>query len=81
MASNHTYPTHVYSGAYIYKITLPQPLKQEQEMKLGIRYSYAHLVEPLPKKIPQVARQHVKFKANMYLLSPYSTSYIKTTLR
>jgi oligosaccharyltransferase complex subunit alpha (ribophorin I) len=65
----------------LYKVVLDEPLAPNDDIRLGIHISYTHVLAPLPAKIPQVARQLVNYKGNVYLYSPYATEEVKTTLQ
>ncbi|KAL9559332.1 hypothetical protein PS6_000799 [Mucor atramentarius] len=64
---------------YVYKIYLQEPLEHNNQVKLGVKLTYTHQIRPLPARIPQVSKQHVIFSSNIFMLSPYHTSDIKTT--
>jgi oligosaccharyltransferase complex subunit alpha (ribophorin I) len=63
-----------------YKVTLNKSVQPEQDVLLGINIVYTHSIRPLPKKLPQVARQHSIYGFNSYILSPYFTNEVKTTV-
>ncbi|KAI8381186.1 Ribophorin I [Radiomyces spectabilis] len=67
-------------GHQLYKVTLPEPVQPNEDIRIGIKVAYTHVVAPLPKKMPQVAKQHLTYVNNMYLYSPYATEETKTTL-
>ncbi|KAL9542653.1 hypothetical protein MBANPS3_008509 [Mucor bainieri] len=63
----------------VYEIRLQEPLEYNSQVKLGVKLTYTHQIRPLPAKIPQVSKQHVTYSNNIFMLSPYPTSDIKTT--
>ncbi|KAI8097180.1 Ribophorin I [Halteromyces radiatus] len=65
----------------LYKVILDQPLQPQEDIRLGIHISYTHVLKPLPAKIPQVARQLLLYRGNVYLYSPYASKEMKTTLQ
>ncbi|KAI7864621.1 Ribophorin I [Spinellus fusiger] len=65
----------------LYKVLLATPLGKGEEVRLGIKLSYTSMVTPFPAKLPQVARQHLSYKSNVYVHSPYPTQEMKTTLQ
>ncbi|KAG1456506.1 hypothetical protein G6F56_006815 [Rhizopus delemar] len=68
-------------GIYVYKIDLKEHAVQpNEEILLGVKIAYINSIKPLPKKLPQLARQHTTLNFNSYFLSPYLTKEIKTTL-
>jgi len=64
---------------YVYEIQLHEPLEYNNQVKLGVKLTYTHQIYPLPARIPQVSKQHVIYANNIFMLSPYHTSDIKTT--
>ncbi|KAI9258646.1 Ribophorin I [Helicostylum pulchrum] len=64
---------------HIFKIHLNDSILPDQDVKIGISLIYTHLVRPFPEKIPQVSKQHVSFKSNIYLLSAYPSDNMKST--
>lgn len=64
---------------YVYEIQLQEPLEYNSQVKLGVKLTYTHQTRPLPARIPQVSKQHVIYASNVFMLSPYHTSDIKTT--
>ncbi|KAI7904226.1 Ribophorin I [Cokeromyces recurvatus] len=69
------------SDLNVYKIHLDKPVQPQQDVLIGIKIAYTHLIKPMPAKLPQVARQHTSFAFNTYLISPYTTKETKTTLQ
>ncbi|KAL0073030.1 Ribophorin I [Phycomyces blakesleeanus] len=65
----------------LYKVTFDSPLQPDEEIRFGVKVAYTNVIEPLPKKLPQISRQHLIFNGNVYLFSPYNTEEIKTTLQ
>ncbi|CEI95759.1 hypothetical protein RMCBS344292_09937 [Rhizopus microsporus] len=66
---------------YVYKIDLKEhSVQPNEDVLLGIKIAYIHVVKPMPAKLPQLARQHTMIAFNSYFLSPYFTKEIKTTL-
>ncbi|KAI9267318.1 Ribophorin I [Sporodiniella umbellata] len=66
---------------YVYKIDLSEhPVQTDEDILLGIKITYFHSIKPLPKKLPQLARQHTTFNFNSYVLTPYPSKEMKTTL-
>lgn len=57
------------------------PLEHHQEIKIGIRLTFTHMIKPLPEEIPQISKQHVTYAGNMFIVSPYPTKDIKTTFK
>lgn len=64
---------------YVYKIYLKEPLEYNNQVKLGVKLTYTHQIRPFPVQIPQISKQHVTYSSNIFLLSPYHTTDIKTT--
>ncbi|KAI8645820.1 Ribophorin I-domain-containing protein [Parasitella parasitica] len=64
---------------YVYKIHLLEPIDHNGQVKLGIKLTYTHQIRPLPAQIPQISKQHVTYSNNIFMLSPYHTTDIKTT--
>lgn len=69
-----------YRELQLYKITFDEPLEADQDIRITIKISYTHTLKPLPAKIPQVARQLLTYKGNVFLFSPYVTDEVKTTV-
>ncbi|CAO3623598.1 unnamed protein product [Cunninghamella blakesleeana] len=64
----------------LYKITFDEPLQADQDIRITLKVSYTHSLKPLPAKIPQVARQLLMYKGNVFFFSPYDTDEVKTTI-
>ncbi|KAI8073451.1 Ribophorin I [Gilbertella persicaria] len=71
----------VEDGMNVYKVTLNEAVKPQEDVLLGIKVAYTHVIKPMPTKLPQVARQHTIYAYNSYFLSPYVTKEVKTTLQ
>lgn len=65
----------------VYKVTLNEAIQPQQDLLLGIKVTYTHIVKPMPAKLPQVAKQHTVYAFNSYFLSPYLSKEVKTTLQ
>ncbi|KAI9319084.1 Ribophorin I [Dichotomocladium elegans] len=65
----------------LYEITFHKPLKPNEEIRFGVKIASTHALEPLPAKIPQVARQFVVYADNVYVHSPYPIEELKTTVQ
>lgn len=70
----------LYRELQLYKVTFDEPLQADQDIRITIKVSYTHSLKPLPAKIPQVARQLLMYKGNVFFFSPYETDEIKTTV-
>lgn len=64
----------------VYKVSLDKPVQPNEDVLLGIKVVYTHTIKALPKQLPQVARQHTVYGFNSFLLSPYFTDEVKTTV-
>lgn len=74
-------PFFVCREVYVYKIDLKEhSVQPNEDVLLGIKVAYTHVIKPMPAKLPQLARQHTMIAFNSYFLSPYFTKEIKTTL-
>ncbi|KAI8971840.1 Ribophorin I [Mycotypha africana] len=65
---------------HIYKVVLNEPVQPGDDILLGIKSVYTHLINPVPATLPQIARQHTLYGFNSYFFSPYHTKEQKTTL-
>lgn len=70
-----------YRQVQLYKITFDEPVQPGQEIRFGVKIAYTHALEPLPARIPQVARQFVLYNGNVYSYSAYPSDEIKTTVQ
>ncbi|KAJ3295132.1 proteasome regulatory particle base subunit [Borealophlyctis nickersoniae] len=64
-----------------YKVELAKPLKEGDEVTVVITATYTHLVKAFPKEIPQLGKQMLEFRDNVYFFSPYKSEKQKTTLK
>ncbi|KAI8647550.1 Ribophorin I [Parasitella parasitica] len=65
----------------VYKVSLHEPVKPEEDVLIGLKIAYIHNIKPMPAKLPQISRQHTVYAFNSYFLSPYHTKETKTTLQ
>jgi len=63
------------------KVDLAKPLKPSATTSLKVVMVFGHAMEPYPQSISQSERQLVRFRDNHFVLSPYPTTKLTTTVK
>ena len=69
------------SYTHFYVIRLPEPLKHKSKITLGISFTVAGSLVPLPATIGQSDRQFLKYSLSAFLPSAYATETERTRLK
>lgn len=70
-----------HSDDVLYRIDLAQQLGAGKEAEIDVETIYAHSLTPYPSQITQAEKQLVKFVANAYFYSPYTTKEQETVVK